>query len=47
MSRLVLVLLLATGLAGCSTRRVVVVPEELPKLNDAQWTITSEPARSR
>jgi hypothetical protein len=44
MSRGVLVLLLVLGLAGCSTRSVVVQPEEVPKLNDSQWTIQSEPA---
>lgn len=45
MSRLVLVLLLVLA-AGCSARSIVVPPEEVPKLNDPQWTITSEPARA-
>lgn len=44
MSRWAFVLLLVLGLLGCSTRSVVVQPEEVPKLSDAQWTITSEPA---
>jgi hypothetical protein len=39
-----LVLLLVLGLVGCSTRNVVVHPEEVPKLNDSQWTIQSAPA---
>jgi hypothetical protein len=43
MSRWAFVLLLVLGLLGCSTRSVVVQPEEVPKLNDAQWTIKSEP----
>ena len=43
MSRLILALLAAT-LASCSTRSVVVAPDQVPKLNDAKWTITSEPA---
>lgn len=46
MSRLVLVLVLAAGVAGCSARSIVVPPDEVPKLNDPQWTITSEPARA-
>ena len=44
MRRLILWLLFAVCLAGCSTRNVVVKPEEVSKLNDPQWTITSEPA---
>jgi hypothetical protein len=44
MSRLVLWLLLVVCLVGCSTRNVVVTPEEVSKLNDPQWTIKSEPA---
>ena len=44
MSRGVLVLLLVLGLVGCSTRSVVVQPEEIPTLNDSQWTIKSAPA---
>jgi hypothetical protein len=44
MSRLAVVLVLAASLAGCSTRSVVVAPEQVPKLNDSQWAITSEPA---
>jgi hypothetical protein len=44
MSRGVLGLLLALALAGCSTRSVVVKPDEVSRLNDAQWTIKSEPA---
>ena len=44
MSRLVLWLLLVVCFAGCSTRNVVVRPEEVPQLNDPQWTIKSDPA---
>jgi hypothetical protein len=34
--------------AGCSTRSVVVNPEDAPKLNDPQWTIKAPPtARQR
>jgi uncharacterized lipoprotein len=48
MSCWVFVFLLVLGLAGCSTRSVVVQPEEVPKLNDSQWTIQSAPgARPR
>ena len=43
MSRGILVLLLVLGLVGCSTRNVVVKPEEVSKLNDPQWTIKSPP----
>jgi hypothetical protein len=45
MSRLVLWPLLVVCLVGCSTRSVVVQPDEISKLNDPQWTIKSEPAR--
>ena len=41
--RLALALLVALGLAACSTRSVVVPPEQLPALNDSQWKIQSEP----
>ena len=44
MTRLTLLLLLAVGLVGCSARNVVVEPDQVPKLNDSKWTITSEPA---
>ncbi len=44
MSRGVFLLLLVLGLVGCSARSVVVQPDEVPKLNDSQWTIKSEPA---
>jgi hypothetical protein len=45
MSRLAVVLvLLAASLAGCSARSVVVAPEQVSKLNDSKWTVTSEPA---
>ncbi len=44
MSREVLVLLLVLGLVGCSTRSVVVQPEEVPRLSESQWTIKSAPA---
>jgi len=43
MSRWGFVLLLVLGLVGCSTRSVVVQPEEVPKLHDSQWTIQSAP----
>ena len=45
MSRWVVVVALLIGVGGCSTRNVVVKPEEVPKLNDPQWTVTSEPRR--
>ena len=45
MSCWVVVLAVVIGLLGCSTRSVVVNPEDLPKLNDQQWTIKSEPRR--
>lgn len=44
MNRLLPWLLLGVSLVGCSTRDVVVKPDEVPKLNDSKWTITSEPA---
>jgi hypothetical protein len=44
MSLVILVLLLVLGLVGCSTRNVVVKPEEVSKLNDPQWTIKLPPA---
>lgn len=43
MSRWVLVVVVLTAVAGCSTRSVVVTPEEVSRHNDPQWTITSEP----
>jgi hypothetical protein len=45
MTRWVLILAVVIGVLGCSTRSVVVKPEDLPKLNDPQWTIKSEPRR--
>jgi hypothetical protein len=45
MSCWVLVLAIVLGVLGCSTRSGVVKPEDLPKLNDSQWTIKSEPRR--
>jgi hypothetical protein len=45
MSRWVVVFAVLIGVLGCSTRSVVVKPEEVPKLNDVQWTIKSEPRR--
>jgi hypothetical protein len=45
MSRWLVVVALAMGVMGCSTRSVVVKPEEASRLNDAQWTIKSEPRR--
>jgi hypothetical protein len=44
MSLGVLILVLVLGLAGCSTRNMVVQPDEVPKLNDSKWTITSPPS---
>ncbi len=44
MKRLVIWLVLATVVVACSTRSVVVKPEEVSKLGDAQWAITSEPS---
>jgi hypothetical protein len=43
MSRLVIGVLLVLAFAACSTRGVVVAPEEVSKLNDPQWTIKSPP----
>jgi hypothetical protein len=45
MSRWVLVLAVVIGGLGCSARSVVVQPEDVPTLNDSQWTIKSEPRR--
>ena len=43
-----LALALIAVLLGCSTRTVVVDPQEMSKLNDPQWTIKAPPApRSR
>jgi len=41
--RVALALLIALGLAGCSTRSVVVAPDQLSAFNDSKWTIQSEP----
>jgi hypothetical protein len=35
---------LAVSLVGCSARAVVVAPDQVSKLNDSKWTVTSEPA---
>lgn len=35
---------LAIPLLGCSTRSVVVNPEDVSKLSDPQWTIKAAPA---
>lgn len=43
MSRAIFALLLVLGLIGCSTRNIVVNPDEVSKLNDSQWTIKSPP----
>lgn len=43
MSRALTWLLLVATLAGCSTRSVVVKPEEAARLNDQQWTVKSPP----
>jgi uncharacterized lipoprotein YmbA len=37
-------LLVALALAGCGTRTGVVKPEEVPNLNDRDWTVKSAPA---
>jgi len=39
-----LAVVLIAALLGCSTRSVVVSPEEISKLNDPQWTIKAAPA---
>lgn len=44
MSRGIVLFLLVLGLVGCSTRSVVVKPDDVSRCNDAQWTITSPPA---
>jgi hypothetical protein len=41
--RVALALLVVLGLVGCSTRSVVVPPDQLSALNDSKWTIQSEP----
>jgi hypothetical protein len=43
MRRVVGWLLLAACAAACSTREIVVKPEEVPGLNDPQWKVGSEP----
>jgi hypothetical protein len=43
MIRGALILLVLVGLLGCSTREVVVSPDQLSALNDSKWTIQSEP----
>ena len=45
MSRWGIALAIVIGVLGCSTRSVVVEPQQLQKLNDPQWTIKSEPRR--
>lgn len=42
--RLAVALLVAVCLVGCSSRNVVVPPEQVSTLNDSKWTIKSEPA---
>jgi hypothetical protein len=44
MRRWLLALAITIPLFGCSTRNVVVNPEDLSKLNDPQWTIKAAPA---
>jgi len=44
MRRWLWLLLFSVGLVSCSTRSVVVQPEEMSKLNDSKWTIVSVPA---
>jgi uncharacterized protein YcfL len=44
---LALALLVAVCLVGCSSRNVVVPPEQISTLNDSKWTIQSEPPRPR
>jgi hypothetical protein len=36
-------LLIGLALLGCSTRTGVVKPEEIPTLNDRDWTVRSAP----
>lgn len=40
----VLALLVALCLVGCSTRSVVVPPDQVSTLNDSKWTVHSGPA---
>jgi hypothetical protein len=43
-----LLLLAVIATVGCSTRSVVVTPDDVSKLNDPQWTIKAPPtARQR
>lgn len=37
--------LLLLALAACSSRSVVVAPDDVGKLDDPQWTIKTEPRR--
>src|SRR5215813_5752230 len=45
MSLWVVVVALLFGVFCSMTRNVIIKPEEVPELNDPQWTITSEPRR--
>lgn len=45
MSRGVVVFVALVAVAGCSTRSVVVEPEDVSRLNDPRWTIKIEPRR--
>lgn len=45
MSRWMLAVVVVICAAGCSTRAVVVKPDDVSKLNDPQWTIKSPPTR--
>jgi hypothetical protein len=44
MRRWLLAVAITIPLLGCSTRSVVVNPEDVSKLNDPQWTIKAGPA---
>jgi hypothetical protein len=44
MRRWLLAVVVIAAQLGCSTRSVVVKPEEISKLNDPQWTIKAAPA---
>jgi hypothetical protein len=41
----VFILAVVIGVLGCSTRSVVVKPDDASKFNDPQWTIKSEARR--
>jgi hypothetical protein len=45
MRRWSLAIVIVMFVAGCSTRAIVVKPDDVTKLNDREWTIKSPPTR--